>query len=124
MEVSIGIGLGFLLWFFWRIVLTGIYTVDQDERAVITRFGRAERLAGLTTLDHPIAQHLREEERSRYVFPQVRVVQPGGPYLKLPWEKVHKVRIATVTMNMAVDPEDPRANEGGTRLEAVTKDHL
>ena len=42
----------------------------------------------------------------------------------MPWEKVHKVRIATVTTNMALDPEDPRANELGTRLEAVTKDHL
>src|SRR5205085_1332681 len=79
---------------------------------------------GLTTLDDPIAQHLREEERQRYVFPQVRVIQPGGPYLKMPWETVHKVRIATATVNMAYDPEDAFANHGGTRLEAVTKDHL
>jgi len=27
-------------------------------------------------------------------------------------------------MNMALDPETPSANEGGTRLQAVTKDHL
>ena len=27
-------------------------------------------------------------------------------------------------MNMATDPEDPRANDGGTTLEAVTKDQL
>jgi regulator of protease activity HflC (stomatin/prohibitin superfamily) len=124
MQVLIGCCIGFLLWFFLRIVLGGIYTVDQNERAVVTRFGRAERLAGLTTLDDPIAQYLREEERSRYVFPQVRVIQPGGPYLRMPWEKVHKVRIATMTVNMALDPEDPRANDSGTRLEAVTKDHL
>ncbi len=124
MQVLIGCCIGLFLWFLFRVVLTGIYTVDQNERAVITRFGRAERLAGRTTLDDPIAQHLSEEERSRYIYPQVRVIQPGGPYLKLPWEKVHKVRIATATVNMALDPEDPLANEGGTRLEAVTKDHL
>jgi regulator of protease activity HflC (stomatin/prohibitin superfamily) len=124
MQIFVGCCIGFLLWFLLRTVLAGVYTVDQNERAVITRFGRAERLSGLTTLDDPIAQQLREEERARYAFPQVRVIQPGGPYLKMPWEKVHKVRIATATVNMALDPEDSLANDAGTRLEAVTKDHL
>src|SRR5438067_552472 len=124
MQVFIGCSIAFLLWFLLRVVLGGIYTVDQDERAVITRFGRAERLPGRTTLDDPIAAHLREEERSRYAFPQVRVIQPGGPFFKLPWERIYKVRIATTTVNMAYDPEDSFANEAGTRLEAVTKDHL
>jgi len=124
MQILVGCLIGVFVWFFLRIVLGGVYTVDQNERAVITRFGRAERIPGRTTLDDPIAQHLREEERSRYVFPQVRVIQPGGPYLKMPWEKVHKVRIATSTVNMAHDPEDALANDAGTRLEAVTKDHL
>jgi regulator of protease activity HflC (stomatin/prohibitin superfamily) len=124
MQVLIGCILGFLLWFLLRIVLTGIYTVDQNERAVKTTFGRAERLPGKTTLDDPIAGFLRETERSRYEFPQVRVIQPGGPYVKMPWEKIHKVRIATITINMALDLEDPLANEGGTKLEAVTKDQL
>lgn len=100
MQILVGVGIGLLVWFFLRVVLGGIYTVDQNERAVITRFGRAERIGDRTTLDDPIAQHLREEERSRYAFPQVRVVQPGGPYLKIPWEKVHKVRIATSTVNL------------------------
>ena len=124
MDILIGCFLGFFLWFLLRLVLTGIYTVDQNERAVKTSFGRAERLPGKTTLDDPIAAYLREEERSRYTFPQVRVIPPGGPYLKMPWEKVHKVRIATTTINMALDIEDPSANDGGTRLEAVTKDQL
>src|SRR6266700_139658 len=124
MQILIGCLLGFLIWFFLRIVLTGIYTVDQNERAVITRFGRAERLPGKTTLDDPIATHLRDEERSRYTYPQVRVIQPGGPYLKMPWEKVHRIRIATSTVNMALDLENSTANEAGTRLEAVTKDQL
>jgi regulator of protease activity HflC (stomatin/prohibitin superfamily) len=124
MQIFVGCCIGFVLWFFFRFVVAGVYTVDQNERAVITRFGRADRLPGRTTLDDPIARHLRDEERSRYVFPQVSVIQPGGPYLKMPWETIHKVRIATATVNMALDPEDPHANEGGTRLEAVTKDHL
>ena len=42
----------------------------------------------------------------------------------MPWEKVHKVSIATSTVNMAKDVEDPSANSGGTLLEAVTKDQL
>jgi regulator of protease activity HflC (stomatin/prohibitin superfamily) len=54
----------------------------------------------------------------------LEVIGPGGPYFKWPWEKVHKVSIATETLNMALDPETPDANKGGTVLEAVTKDQL
>ena len=54
----------------------------------------------------------------------MRVILPGGPYFKWPWEKVHKVSIATETVNMAWDPEDSAANYNGTMLEAVTKDQL
>ncbi|MEO5924127.1 MAG: SPFH domain-containing protein [Bryobacteraceae bacterium] len=115
------IGIGF--WFVLRCLLMGLYTVDQNERAVKTRFGRADRL-GPTTIDDPIAATLRPEERERYVYPQVRVIPPGGPYFKMPWETIHKASIATMTMNMAQDLEDPTVNENGTRLEAVTKDQL
>lgn len=111
------------IWFFFRFVLTGFYTVDQNERAVKTSFGRAERLSG-TTLDDPISHPLRPEERERYAYPQVRVIPPGGPYFKMPWEKIHKASIATMTVNMARDLEDATANYGGTKLEAVTKDQL
>jgi regulator of protease activity HflC (stomatin/prohibitin superfamily) len=98
--------------------------VDQNERAVKTSFGRAERLRDATTLQDPIAESLHPEERDRYCYPQVRVIPPGGPYFKWPWEKVHKVSIATQTLNMAYDPETPTANQGGTIVEAVTKDQL
>lgn len=125
MTILTGVFVGLLAWFLLRFVLMGLYTVDQDERAVKTVFGRAERVAGnKTTIDDPISENLRPEERSRYDYPQVRVIQPGGPYFKWPWEKIHKVSIATTTVNMALDLEDPTANEGGTRLEAVTKDQL
>lgn len=125
MDVVFGAILGFLAWFFVRVILTGLYTVNQNERAVKTTFGRADRLPGnATTLDDPIAQFLRDEEKGRYAYPQVRVIGPGGPYLKLPWERVYKVSIATSTVNMAFDPEDPTANSGGTLLDAVTKDQL
>jgi len=77
-----------------------------------------------TTLQSPVAQNLTPDERDRYSYPQVRVIHPGGPYFKWPWERVHKVDIATQTMNMALDPETPKANQGGTVLEAVTKDQL
>ena len=36
--------LGFLVWFGLRVVLTGFYTIDQNERALITNFGRVQRL--------------------------------------------------------------------------------
>lgn len=119
-----GILLGFLAWFAFRYVLSGIYTVDQNERAVKTRFGRAVRLGDASTLDDPVSAALNEKDKARYVYPQVRVIQPGGPYFRWPWEKVHKVRIATETMNLARDLETPSANHNGTILDAVTKDHL
>ncbi len=54
-EIIFGALLGFLAYFIVRAILTGIYTVDQNERAVITTFGRAERLGG-TTLEDPISE--------------------------------------------------------------------
>ena len=120
-----GIVMGLGLWVIVRCFLMGIYTVDQNERAVKTVFGRAQRVpGGRTTLDDPISEGLRPEERDRYVYPQVRVIPPGGPYFKMPWEKIYKISIATMTMNMAIDLEDPHANNGGALLEAVTKDQL
>ena len=125
MQILTGCLIGLLAWFVLRFLVMGVYTVDQNERGVKTSFGRAERVpGGKTTLDDPVAEFLRPEERPRYSYPMIRVIPPGGPYFKMPWEKVMKVSIATNTVNMALDPEDHLANEGGTRLEAVTKDQL
>ena len=120
----VGAIFGFIAWFLTRYLLAGLFTVDQNERAVKTIFGRAERIPGKTTLDDPISEHLRPEERDRYRYPQVRVIPPGGPYFKWPWERIYKVSIATQTTDMARDPEDPQANHGGQHLDAVTKDQL
>src|SRR6476620_2045520 len=125
MQILVGVFLGLVAWFLLRILLMGVYTVDQNERAVKARFGRAVRVpGGKTTLDDPVSEMLRPEERPRYAYPQVRVIPPGGPYFKMPWQRVHKVSIATMTVNMALDLEDPQANDNGTRLESVTKDQL
>jgi regulator of protease activity HflC (stomatin/prohibitin superfamily) len=120
----IGVAIGFVAWFLVRYLLAGLFTVDQNERAVKTRFGRAQRIEGRTSLDSPVAEHLRKDERSRYRYPQVVVIPPGGPYFKWPWEQVYKVSVAIETVNMATDFEDPKANRNGTQLEAVTKDQL
>lgn len=124
MPIILGCLFGFVVWFLMRYLVAGIYTVDQNERAVKTSFGRAERLGELTTLDDPISEMLNDDQKQRYCYPQVRVIMPGGPYFKWPWERIHKISIATETVNMAWDPEDPSANYNGTMLEAVTKDQL
>lgn len=124
MAILLGMLAGFLGWFFLRYVIGAFYTVEQNERALKTRFGRAQRLGNARTIDTPLAEMLTEKHKERYNYPQVRVIQPGGPYFKWPWEKVHKVSIATQIANMALDPDVPEANSGGTILEAVTKDHL
>ncbi len=123
MGILLGIVLGLLAWFAVRYLVFGVFTVDQNERAVKTSFGRAQRLN-----DQPVflpeMEDMSAEERERYTCPQLRVIPPGGPYFKMPWEKVYKVSVATETVSMAFDPETPTANSGGTILEAVTKDQL
>jgi len=86
--------------------------------------GKAQRVSDATTLDTPLVDQLRPDEQERYDYPQVRVIGPGGPYFKWPWERIYKVSVATDTVNMATDFEDPSANNQGTMLQAVTKDQL
>jgi regulator of protease activity HflC (stomatin/prohibitin superfamily) len=124
MTTFLGCFVGFVIWFLARYLVGGLYTVNQNERAVKTSFGRAQRVGTSTTLDDPISEPLSTDQRERYSYPQVRVIQPGGPYFKWPWEKIHKVSISTETVNIGWDPENPRANSNGTMLEAVTKDQL
>ncbi|KKU50567.1 MAG: band 7 protein [Candidatus Sungbacteria bacterium RIFCSPLOWO2_02_FULL_47_9] len=125
MTVLIGIYSGLLLYVIIRVLITGFFVVQQNERAVKTRFGRAERFEGTSTLDIPeFSDSLTEDEKERYTFPQLKVIMPGGPYFKFPWEKIHKASIATELIDIAYDPENHYANENNTALEAVTKDQL
>lgn len=99
----------------YRALATGFYTVRPDERAVLTSFGRAHRLPGASSSD----PRLSEEEQQRYEYPGVNVIQPGGPYFKWPWQEVHKVSIATQSVNLTWDPSKHQDT-----IEAVTKDNL
>lgn len=107
--------LGLALYILYALLFRGFYTVRPDERAVITSFGRAERLGSAPAPD----PSLSEEERSRYRFPAVRTVQPGGPYFKWPWQQVHKVSVATQATGLTWDPTKSQST-----VEAVTKDNL
>jgi regulator of protease activity HflC (stomatin/prohibitin superfamily) len=97
------------------VLAKGLYTVRPDERAVITSFGRAERLRGGEASD----AQLTREEQDRYQYPGVRVVPPGGPYFKWPWQRVHKVSVATQAVELTWDPTKQQDT-----VEAVTKDNL
>jgi len=123
MWVSTGVLLGFVAWFILRYIGTSFYVVNQNERAVKTSFGRAQRRGHATTLETPLAETLLPDEHARYRWPLLRVLGPGF-HFKWPWEKVYRVSIATATINMARDLEEPTANQNGTILEAVTKDQL
>jgi regulator of protease activity HflC (stomatin/prohibitin superfamily) len=124
MGVMVGVVFGFVAWFIIRWGVFGFFTVEQDERAVKTVFGRAQRHGNATILSSPVGQSLAAHERDRYAWPQLIVYPPGGPYFKWPWEKVRKVSVATQTHNLAFDPETPSANHNGKILDAVTKDQL
>jgi regulator of protease activity HflC (stomatin/prohibitin superfamily) len=123
-EIIVGIGLGLTAYVLLRALMMGFFTVAPNERAVLTSFGRAQRISGATTLDTPLADDLPESDRDRYSYPQLQVIGPGGPYFRWPWQKVHKVNVAISTASIAFDPETPEANQGGLVLEAVTQDQL
>lgn len=98
-----------------KVFLRGLYTIRPDERAVITTFGRVQRLPGGQTND----LDLSEDELERYRYPAVRVIPPGGPYFKWPWQKLHKVNVATQAVDLIWDPTKSQST-----IEAVTKDNL
>jgi regulator of protease activity HflC (stomatin/prohibitin superfamily) len=97
---------------------SGYYVVRPDQRAVVTSFGRAQRLpeGSVGKADTP---YLTADEQQRYRYPAVRVIGPGGPYFKWPWQKVHTVSIATQAVDLEWDPTKRQST-----IEAVTKDNL
>ena len=66
--IIFGCAVGFIGWFVIRYVVTGFFTVDQNERAVKARFGRAERVGNATTIDDAIAKSFDEEDASGIVI--------------------------------------------------------
>lgn len=100
-------------------LLCGVYTIGPTQRAVLTTFGRAQRLAGTTADDPQLGSLLTDEEKSRYSYPNLRVIPPGGPYFKWPWQTLHKVNITIQTTDIAWDPDIKQ-----DAIEAVTKDNL
>lgn len=50
--IFLGCVIGFVAWFLVRYLVAGFYTVNQNERAVKTSFGRAERVADAMTVQH------------------------------------------------------------------------
>ncbi|MEO0446115.1 MAG: SPFH domain-containing protein [Verrucomicrobiota bacterium] len=109
-------GLGFYILI--RALASGFYTVRPDQRAVLTSFGRAERLDPSGGTELPEVD-LSEDEKRRYQYPQVRVIPPGGPYFKWPWQKVFKVSVATQAVDIVWDPSKEQST-----IECVTKDNL
>ncbi len=107
--------LGLCTYSFFRAIVGGFYTVKPNERAVITSFGRAQRL-GESLVDTP---ELSEDEHARYCYPQVITIPAGGPYFKWPWQSVHKVDVATQTIDITWDP-----SKAQDTIDAVTKDNL
>lgn len=108
---------GLVVYALGRCLFTGFYSVGPNERAVVTTFGRAERIAAET--DPALFATLSPEERARYRYPAIRVIRPGGPYWKWPWQRVRKVDMAVQLAELTWDPTKNQA-----AVEAVTKDNL
>lgn len=113
-NIVLGFLAGVIAFIVIRILIGCLYTVRPDQRAVVSSFGAAQRLQ-----EKAAPPALRDDEIERYEYPQVRVVKPGGPYFKMPWQKVHKVSIATQSVDLSWDPTKVQAT-----IEAVTKDNL
>jgi regulator of protease activity HflC (stomatin/prohibitin superfamily) len=106
---------GLALYLVFKVFIRAFYTVKPNERAVLTSFGRAQRIA-----DHLVEDaSLNADEQARYQYPLVRTIGPGGPYFKWPWQEVHKVDIATQSIDLTWDPTKRQST-----IEAVTKDNL
>lgn len=109
-----GLVSGIVVYAALRVLFGCLYTVRPDQRAVITSFGAVQKL-----LEKAPPPPLTSEERERYEYPQVRVIAPGGPYFKWPWQRVHKVSVATQAVDLSWDP-----TKSQDTIEAVTKDNL
>jgi len=103
-----------LVWVF------GFYTIGPTMRGVISTFGRAQRMGTQSIKNDPVlGALLSEEEKLRYNYPVIRVIPPGGPYFKWPWQKLIKVDMTIQTTDITWDPDVAQET-----IESVTKDNL
>lgn len=110
----LGVGLAALI-----TLLFGVYSIGPTERGVLTTFGRVQRTPGCTAEDPQLGALLTTEEKTRYNYPNVRVIPQGGPYFKWPWQKLYKVDMTIQTVDITWDPDIQQ-----DAIEAVTKDNL
>lgn len=113
----------FLIGFFGAtmlVLLFGVFTIGPTQRGVISSFGRVQREGEHTTADDPVlGADLSESERQRYSYPVIRVIQPGGPYFKWPWQSLRKIDMTIQTTDITWDPDKEQY-----AIESVTKDNL
>lgn len=101
-------------------LLFGVYTIGPTQRGVLTSFGRVMRAGNSTTADDPVlSADLSDEERQRYQYPTIRVIPPGGPYFKWPWQSLRTIDMTIQTTEITWDPEKEQ-----DAIESVTKDNL
>ena len=79
MSIFLGFIIGVVVWFLTRYLVGGLYTVDQNERAVKTSFGRADRIPGQTTLNDPISEQLMTTNASATSIPRCASFRPAAP---------------------------------------------
>ena len=124
-QIIFGCIVGFLAWFIVRCLVMGFFTVNQNERAVKTCFGRAERVGTATTLDDPIAESLQAETTPTLLL-SAGSRNPSG-------RAVFQMAVGKGLQGHDRDADDEhglrpgnsaKANDKGTVLEAVTKDQL
>ena len=78
--ILFGCAIGFVAWFLVRYLAAGFYTVNQNERAVKTSFGRAERVGNATTLAGPHRRHARPpRKRSATIIRKCASSRRAGP---------------------------------------------
>jgi regulator of protease activity HflC (stomatin/prohibitin superfamily) len=90
-EIIVGAGFGLVLYVLLRALMLGFFTVAPTERAVLTSFGKGQRIAGVSTLDTPLTEDIPASDRNRYRYPQFAGDRAGRPYFRWPWQQVHKV---------------------------------
>ena len=110
----LGVGLAALI-----TLLFGVYSIGPTERGVLTTFGRVQRLDGNTIDDPQLGALLNAEEKQRYNYPNIRVISPGGPFFKWPWQKLYKIDMTIQAIDITWDPDIRQET-----IEAVTKDNL